>query len=122
MKVGLLMLAGSVLSAYGIVAILGAEADPDVRLAVWLGMAAPLAAAMISTIVIEHVWRTRPADLTKLMTAAFAAKLILFAGYVALIVKMGWVEPISFATSFTGYFLVLHVTEALHLRRLFITA
>lgn len=121
MKLGLVMLAGSVLSAFGVMAVLGAEADPDVRLAVWLGMAAPLAAAVSSTIVIEHVWRTRPEGLTKLMTAAFAAKLVFFAGYIALLVKMGWVEPISFATSFTGYFLVLHLTEAFHLRRLFIT-
>ena len=121
MKLGLVMLAGSILSAFGIVTVLGVEAEPDVRLAVWLGMAAPLVAAVGSVIAIEQVHRKRPANLTGVMAAAFAAKMIFFGGYVALVVKMGWVQPTPFAITLTGYFLVLHVTEAIYLRRLFAT-
>jgi len=122
MKLGAWMVAGSVLSAFVVVTLLGTDVPPDVRLGVWLGMAAPLVAALISTIAIESVFRKNPASLTGLMAAAFAAKMIFFGGYIALIVTMGWVRPIPFAISFTAYFLGLHVTEAFHLRRLFAAA
>jgi hypothetical protein len=42
-----------------------------------------------------------------------------FGGYVLLIVKSGWVRPVAFAVSFTGYFLALHIIEAFRLKRLF---
>ena len=122
MKLGLVMLVGSVLSAFGIVALLGAEAEPDVRLAVWLGMAGPLVVAVGSAIAIERVFRKRPESSTKFMAAAFAAKMILFGGYVALVVAMGWARPTPFAIAFVAYFLVLQITEAFYLKHLFATA
>ncbi len=119
MKLAWWMFAGSAVSALGITVFLGAAAPLDVRLAVWLGMAAPLGATACSAILVERVYRSRPESLTRVMGGAFAVKMIFFGGYVALVVKADWVRPIPFAISFTGYFLALHITEAFRLRRLF---
>ena len=113
------MLAGSVVSALGITAFLGGAASPDVRLAVWLGMIAPLAATLGTSGLFEKVYRKQPDRLTGVMIAAFAAKMIFFGGYVLLVVKSGWAQPAPFTISFTGYFLALHIIEAFRLRRLF---
>jgi len=117
MKFGVAMLVGSVLSAVGIVTALRADAGPEPRLAIWLGMAGPLAAALASMAALEWVYRVRPEASTAILAAAFAAKMIFFGVYVAVIVKGGWVQPVPFAISFAGYYLVLHVTEAVWLKR-----
>ena len=113
------MLAGSAVSALGITALLGRATPSDVRLAVWLGMLAPLAATLCSATLVERTYRSRPESLTRVMGTAFVAKMIFFGGYVALVVKAEWVRPVPFAISFTGYFLALHITEAFRLKRLF---
>lgn len=119
MKLSWWMLAGSTVSALGITLLLGTATPLDVRLAVWLGMLAPLATTLASAAIVERVYRVRPESLTRVMGAAFAAKMVFFGGYVALVIKAGWVQPVPFAISFTGYFLALHITEAFRLRRLF---
>jgi len=121
MKLGLGMLAGSAVSAFGISAFLGDNAKPDVRLAIWLGMLGPLVATLWSMFSAQRVYRRQPADLTRVMIIGFIAKMVFFGGYVALIVKAGWVGPVPFTVSFVSYFLALHFAEALYLRRLFAT-
>jgi hypothetical protein len=119
MNLGWWMLAGSAVSAFGITAFLGKAAPLDVRLAVWLGMLAPLAGALFSASMIGRVYRTRPQSLMGAMSVAFFAKLVFFGVYVAVVIKSGLVRPAPFAISFTGYFLALHITEAFRLRSLF---
>jgi len=118
MKRGWWMLAGSALSSFAIVAVRGDDATPDLRLAVWFGMLAPLVAALCATVAMERTYRKHPEDLMRMMIAAFGVKIVFFGGYIALVVKAGWVRPVPFAISFTAYFLGLHIVEALHLRRL----
>jgi hypothetical protein len=118
MKLGLLILAGSAVSSFGIVAYLGDEATLDLRLAVWLGMLAPLAATLCSMVVLDRAYRRDPASLTRVMIGAFVTKVFFFGGYVVLVVKAGWVRPTPFAISFVSYFFALHIIEAFRLRRL----
>jgi drug/metabolite transporter (DMT)-like permease len=118
MKLSLWMLTGSALSSFGIVTLLGEEAASDLRLSVWLGMLAPLAAAMISVVLVERIFRRRPDRLMGVMIGAFAGKIVFFGAYIALVVKSGWVRTVPFAISFMGYFLALHLIEAWRLRRL----
>jgi hypothetical protein len=118
MKLSWWMLAGSVVSALGITAFLGTATPLDVRLGVWLGMLAPLAATLCSWAVVERTYRTRPENLTRVMGTAFVVKMAFFGGYAVLVVKAGWVQPASFVISFTGYFLALHFIEAVRLKRL----
>jgi drug/metabolite transporter (DMT)-like permease len=117
MKTGWWLLAGSILSCAAIVAMLGDEGD--LRRAVWLGMLGPLVATLCAMVAMNRAYRRSPASLTGVMIKAFVAKMVFFGGYVALVVKSGWVRPVPFAVSFTGYFLVLHMIEAFRLRRLF---
>jgi len=119
MKSGWWLLAGSILSSAAIVALLGDEVTADLRLAVWLGMLGPLVATMCAMLAMNRAYRRSPASLTGVMIKAFLAKMVFFGGYVALVVKAGWVQPVPFAVSFTCYFLVLHMIEAFRLRRLF---
>lgn len=112
------MLAGSVVSALGITAFLGTATPLDVRLGVWLGMLAPLAATLCSSAVVERTYRARPENLTRVMGTAFVVKMAFFGGYAVLVVKAGWVQPAPFVISFTGYFLALHFIEAVRLKRL----
>ena len=112
------MLAGSAISAFAVVAILGAGAKPELRLAIWLGMLGPLVAAICSMIALNRAHRNNPATVTRVLIAAFAAKVVFFGGYVILIVKTGWVSPNPFVVSFVSYFFALHIIEAIRLRRL----
>jgi hypothetical protein len=108
------MLSGSVLSALILTALL----DASVRIEIWLGMLGPLAAALISWIAMVRRHGRNPEDLTKLMIKAFAAKMIFFAGYIIVLLGVGWVRPFSFVISFLGYYISLHAMEAIGLRHL----
>src|SRR5437868_11927087 len=111
MKLVWWMLAGSAVSALRITAFLGTATPLDVRLAVWLGMLAPLAATLCSAVIVERAYRKQPEGLTGVMAAAFFVKMIFFGAYVAVVIKAGLVRPVPFVVSFTSYFLALHITE-----------
>jgi hypothetical protein len=119
MKLSWWMLAGSALSAIVVMAFLGDETTPDLRLSVLLGMVGPLAATVCAMVTATRAYRRDSVSLTGSMIKAFVAKLVFFGGYVALVVKAGWVQPVPFAVSFTSYFVLLHMIEAFRLRRLF---
>jgi len=83
------------------------------------GMLGPLAAAVLSWVLAERQYRQRPEALTSLMIVLFGAKLVFFAAYVTVMLRLLLLRPIPFVVSFTIYFIVLHLIEALYLRRLF---
>ncbi len=114
MKLVWWMAAASVLSSIARAAWLGSQSGLDIL----LGMTGPLVAVLWSRLAIERMYKRHPEAVTSLMVKAFGAKMIFFAGYISLIIGAGWVHPIPFVISFTLYFLVLHVTAALSLRRL----
>ena len=87
---------------------------------VWIGMLAPLVVATVTWVLAERVFRTRPDRLTSIMIGAFAGKLLFFGAYVGLAIGVVGVQPVPFAVSFTAYFIALHLTEALLLKRLFV--
>jgi hypothetical protein len=88
--------------------------------AVWLGMLGPLLVVSTTWAITERVYRSHPERLTSLMISAFAAKLVFFGAYVAIAIGVLGVQPVPFAASFTGYFIALHMIEALLLKRLFV--
>ena len=87
---------------------------------VWLGMLAPLVVVSATWLMTERVYRAHPERLTSLMVSAFAGKLMFFGAYVALAIGVFGVQPVPFVVSFAGYFIVLHLIEALLLKRLFV--
>jgi hypothetical protein len=114
MKLVWWMISGSVLSCLLVTIVIG----PSARTGVWLGMLGPLASAVVSWIALERRYVRRPAALTGLLIRAFAAKMIFFAIYVSVLLKVGIVRPVPFVVSFMCYFVSLHVLEAIGLRRL----
>jgi len=101
----------------GIVAV--AAAGTPVAAEILFGMLAPLVAVIVSWVMTERVFKREPARVTGLMIGAFGAKMLFFGAYVALMIEIVGLRPAPFVASFTGYFVVLYLTEALLLRQLF---
>lgn len=112
------MAAGCVASWLVLSVVLGGTALRDVG----FGMVGPLAAASGSWVMIERTFRRDPARMTSLMYQSLLLKMVLFAGYIVAGVQGLSLHPTAFVVSFAGYFLALHVTEAIWLRRLFASA
>jgi hypothetical protein len=92
--------------------------DARVRAELLWGMAGPLVSAAASWVVAERTWRQRPEALTSVMITAFAAKLLFFGMYVAVLIRVAALKPAPFIASFAAYFIGLLFVEALSLRRL----
>ena len=110
-----LMVGAGVGSWLVVTALLGTETG----IAVFLGMLAPLAMTVGTWVAIERTHRRNPADVTRLMMAAFAGKMVFFGAYVVLVLQGLSVRPQPFVISFTAYFIGLYLIEALYLKRLF---
>jgi len=85
-------------------------------------MFGPLIVVSITWVLTERVYKARPEQVTSLMITAFAGKLVFFGAYVGLAIGVFGVKPVPFVASFTGYFIVLHLVEALWLKRLFVSS
>jgi len=88
-------------------------------LEVLCGMAGPLLVAAASWVLAERTYRRNPERLTSIMAASFGVKMVFFGVYVAVMLKLLALRPIPFVVSFTGYFIALHLAEAVALKRLF---
>lgn len=84
----------------------------------FLGMAGPLTSAVLTWHVLERTQSSTPERLTSVMITAFGVKVLLFALYVVVILGVLELRAKPFMLSFTGYYVGLHVVEALFLRRL----
>jgi hypothetical protein len=109
------MIVASVTSSVAASLLLG----KGIALEILMGMLGPLVVASGTWVVMEQTYRRDPERLTGLMFKAFAVKMLLFAAYVVVALKVFMLRPVPFVTSFTTYFIALHLTEALWLRRLF---
>lgn len=107
---------GAVLSALAVVVMPGMESDREVL----LGMLGPLAAAIGTWVLVARTYASdRPERLTPLMIVAFAAKMVFFGVYVAVMLTVLSLRPTPFVTSFTVYFIALYAVEARSMQRLF---
>ena len=82
------------------------------------GMFGPLVMAGGTWILAERAWTRGPAHLMPLLIKAFVAKVVFFGVYVTMMLRVLSLRPVPFVISFTGYFIALHLIEALLLRRL----
>jgi hypothetical protein len=86
--------------------------------AVLLGLAGPLSVVSVSWVLMARTFRRDPSRLTSLMMLAFAAKMVFFAVYVAIALKILAVRPVPFVASFVVSFIALYLIEAVSLRRM----
>ena len=111
------MAAGCALSALAAIVFGG----PGIGREVLLGMFGPLVVTSVTWTLTERAYRRHPETLTPLMVQAFTAKMVFFGAYVTAMLLGLRLRPVPFMASFTGYFIVLYLTEALLMRRLFDT-
>lgn len=115
MKPVVWMVSASVMSWLGATAVV----DRRTSVEVLCGMLGPLAVACGTWLLAERTYRRNPESLTPLMAAAFAGKMVFFGAYVVVMVRLLELRVVPFIVSFTSYFVVLYLVEALYLRRLF---
>ena len=108
------MIGASVASWLALVAVTGSSLMPELL----LGMAGPLTSAVLTWQVLERTQSSAPERLTNVMITAFGVKVLLFAVYVVVALWALGLRPKPFMLSFTGYYVGLHVVEAMFLRRL----
>jgi hypothetical protein len=94
-------------------------AGRDAQGAVLLGVPGPLAAAVGSWTILARARARTPERVSAVMVKLFAAKLVFFAAYVVLAVRLLDGGLKAFVVSFTCQYVVLHAIEAMSLRRLF---
>jgi hypothetical protein len=93
--------------------------DRETALAAFAGMIGPLAVAVGSWLLMERIFSRNPDRLTTWMVAAFGGKMVFFGAYVGVALGVLSLRSMPFVVSFASYFIALHMTEALCLRRLF---
>jgi hypothetical protein len=114
MKLGWWMTAGSILIAM----ILTFVFDKQTRLEIWLGMMGPLSATVLSWIAMVRQYSRDHRGMTRLLIRAMAVKAVFFAIYISVLLRSRCVRPIPFVICFTGFYLALHIVEAMGLRRM----
>jgi hypothetical protein len=108
------MAGASVIGWLAVTAIGGDRVNPEA----FYGMAGPLASACLTWVVIDRTWRASPERLTGVMVVGFAAKLVFFGVYVAVMLRGLSVRPVPFVAAFVGFFIALYAMQALFLKRL----
>jgi len=109
------MIATGVLSWACIAVAADGRANPEVL----YGMLGPLAVVAVSWIVVERAYAARPEAVFGVLLTGMILKLMFFAAYAFVMLRMLGLRPIPFVVSFTSYFIVLHNLEALFMKRLF---
>jgi len=109
------MIAGAIGSA----TVAGLVTAPDIRAAIVLGMVGPLAATIVTWVAVEHAYRRDPLAVTGVMLRAWLLKALFFTIYLIAVIRGLGVSGQPFAVSLASYFLVLHLIEAMLLKRLF---
>jgi hypothetical protein len=83
-----------------------------------LGMIGPLLSAVVTWVVTAHTHQTARERMTGVMVAGFAARMMFFGAYVAVMLRVLNVSPVPFVISFTTYFIAMYAMEAAFLKRL----
>ena len=86
---------------------------------IFLGMIAPLIIGIMSIIQLSIAHQKSSEKVNKIMIKLFAGKMVFYALYFIYIFTFYTFNPMPFILSFTGYFITLHISEALFLRSVF---
>ena len=91
---------------------------PQYQSEIFFGMIAPLLVSIISIQLSKHTFINKPEKLTAILIKLFTFKMIFFAGFLIIIFAFYAFEPIPFIVSFTGFFILFYIIEAIFLKRL----
>jgi hypothetical protein len=108
------MAGAGLLSWLAVSAIGGDRVNPEAL----VGLLGPLVSACVTWLAAEWVWRSAPERLTGVMIVGFAIKLVFFALYLGIALRVLSLRPVPFVSAFVSYFIALYAMQALFLRRL----
>jgi hypothetical protein len=111
-------MAGLSVASWLIVTLVTGGARPEVL----FGMLGPLSSACATWAAVQAAHRTAPARVTAVMIGGFAAKMVFFGVYVAVMLRVLELRAVPFVVSFTAYFIALYAMEAVFLKRLTVDA
>jgi len=85
---------------------------------IFFGMAAPMVVGVFSIQLVKRVHSNTPEKLTGTLTKSFLFKMVLFALYFIIILSFYAFEPAPFVISFTSFFILFYIIEAIFLQKL----
>ncbi len=109
------MIGGSLLSWLAVTVASPEDVNPEVL----LGMLGPLGSAAVTWVTTVRAQAVSPAAVMAVMMKALVGKMIFFALYVAVMLRVLELRPNLFVASFTTYFIALFLMQALFMSRLF---
>ena len=112
------MAAGALVAALGATGIAMGLGYDRVARPVFGGMLGPLIAVVATWIVTVRTYRRNPAAVTGVLMRGFLVKLLFFAVYVSVMVKVAELPVRLFGLSFTAFFIGLYAVEAVLIARL----
>ena len=107
---------GSILTAI-VFSIVSGAAGLGAEREIWFGMLAPTLASVVAWTAIERLRRLNPQKILKCLMLSFLIKFLFFGAYIIVVVKTTQVRPGFFVCCFAFFYLALHMTEALELRK-----
>lgn len=107
-----------ILLGLGLAGLISGLMYPQYVNEIFLGMISPLIIGIISIQVSKNVFQKSPEKLTASLTKSFLIKMVLYALYFIVILSFYNFEPIPFIISFTGFFILFYVIEAIFLQKL----
>ena len=102
----------------GIAGLISGKLYPQYKYEIFLGMIAPLLVSIVSIQICKKAFSNSPSKLTASLTKSFLIKMILFALFFVIVLSFYTFEPIPFVISFTGFFILFYVIEAVFLQKL----
>ena len=114
MKRASALIGATLASVAAVTLVVGRNAADDVA----LGMLGPLAAVVVSWVLVERAYRIRAGHILPVLIRAFVWKVVFFGAYVVAMIRLVHVDPIPFVVSFTAYFVTLYFVQAVLLHRL----
>jgi len=107
-----------ILLGLGIAGLISGMFFPSFTNEIFLGMAAPLVISIFSIYFVKRIHLKTPEKLTATLTKSFLFKMVLFALYFIIILGFYTFKPIPFVISFTGFFILFYIIEAVFLQKL----
>ncbi|NQU28947.1 MAG: hypothetical protein HQ528_11710 [Candidatus Marinimicrobia bacterium] len=86
---------------------------------IFWGMFGPWLVGLITLIIVKQAYDKDPESVTALMMKSFLGKMIFYGVYITLLILFAALQKVQFIISFTVYFIVLHIIEALYFQAIF---
>lgn len=85
---------------------------PEISRDIFLGMIFPWSIFLLSVLITQIIYLKFSFNITKYLSIAMITKMILYGIIIVAIFSFISFNPTPFIISFTGYYLMLHLTEA----------